>query len=140
GRRNGRRQCGVEYAFDAKAQMCDISSQWVDDGGNAGICCTNDRQALLDGAQPRLLQMLIGTGRNSKPAIIGQVDDPARTIVMRGNGIWKNRLIADQRQRAWRAGNLHRTPKRARDESALNLGELLQAEPFHPVLEWQVFA
>src|SRR5262245_12019120 len=32
--RNGRRQCRIKHAFDAETKTCDISSQWIDDGGN----------------------------------------------------------------------------------------------------------
>src|ERR1700694_510077 len=84
--------------------------------------------------------MLVGTGRDSKPAVIGQVDDPARTVVARRNAIGKDRLVTDQRQRARSIWYLHRVAARARNKSALNLGELHEAEPFHPVLERKIFA
>ena len=83
GRRDGGRQAGIQHAFEPETEPCDDPSHRIDHGGNAGICGTNQRQPLLDRAQARLLQMLIGTGGNSKPAVIGQVDDPARTVVAR---------------------------------------------------------
>ena len=79
-----------------RPSSCDNTSHRIDHGGNAGIGSTHHRQSLLDRAQPHLLQMLIGAGRDSEPAVIGQVDDPARAIVARGNVAGKDRLVADQ--------------------------------------------
>ena len=50
GRRNCRRQARIEYAFDAETQPGDDSPYGIDDGRNARICGSDQRQALLDGA------------------------------------------------------------------------------------------
>src|SRR5207237_1252589 len=62
----------------------------------AAVCGANARQSLLDRPQPCLLQMLVGTSRDAKPAVIGQIDDPARSVVVRGNVGGKNRFVTDQ--------------------------------------------
>ena len=96
-RRQSGRQTGIQYAFEAKAELRDNTSRRINNRGNAGVSCANQRQAFLDGAQARLLQMLIGAGRDSEPAVIGQVNDPAGAIVARRNIAGKNRLVANQR-------------------------------------------
>src|SRR3954467_12237073 len=53
-------QAGIQYTFNAEIEPCDNSPRRIDDRGNAGVGGTNHRQAFLDRAQPRLLQMLIG--------------------------------------------------------------------------------
>src|ERR1700692_1857409 len=60
GRRNCSRQARIQYAFDAEAEPCDDPSHRIAHGGNARVRCTNHRQSLLDRAQPRLLQVLVG--------------------------------------------------------------------------------
>src|SRR6516165_8564496 len=62
GRGASRRQIGVEHAFNAEAEPRDNSSQRIDHRRDAGVCGAHKGQALLDGAHPRLLKMLIGTG------------------------------------------------------------------------------
>src|SRR5712675_1760828 len=63
---NGRRDCSgqarIQYTFDAEAEPRDDSSHRIDHGRDAGVRRTNHRQALLDRAQPRLLQVLVGAG------------------------------------------------------------------------------
>ena len=101
-RRNRRRQAGIQDAFDAEAELRDDSPHRIDHGGNAGVGGADHRQAFLDRAQSRLLQMLIGAGRDSEPAVVGQVDDPARHDRRVRRYCRENRLIANQRQRARR--------------------------------------
>ena len=96
GRRNRRWQAGIQHAFDAETEPCDKPSHGINDRGDAGVRGTNHRQALLDRAQPRLLQMLVGAGRDSKPAVIGQIDDPARTVFARCNVAGKDCFITNQ--------------------------------------------
>jgi hypothetical protein len=78
---NGRRQAGIQHAFEPETQPRDRPSQRINHRRYAGVCRTNHRQPLFDRAQARLLQVLIGAGRNAKPAVIGKVDDPARTVI-----------------------------------------------------------
>ena len=61
-RRDRRRQAGIQYAFDAEAELCGNPSHRIDNGGNTRIRSANHRQPFFDRAQPRLLQMLIGAG------------------------------------------------------------------------------
>ncbi len=57
----------------------------------------NQRQSEFDGAHPRLLEMLVGTGRDPEPAVIGEIDDPARPFAASRNVAGKDRLVADER-------------------------------------------
>src|SRR5664279_5807323 len=83
--------------------------------------------------------MLIGTRRNSKPAVIGQVDDPSRPVIGRPGNRRKDSLVTNEGERARYVRNLQGVPDGARDETALLLGQLLEAQSFHIILEWQIF-
>jgi hypothetical protein len=63
---------------------------------DAGIGCAHQRQALLDGAQARLLQMLVGTAADSEPAVIGQIEQPARSLAACRRFLGKDHLVAKQ--------------------------------------------
>ena len=99
-RRQRRRQAGVEHIFDAERQPCDIAAIGADHRRNASVGGADHRQALLDGAQPRLRQMLIGASCLAEPAVIGKIEQqagaPRVMRALRGGGLFgKNRLIAD---------------------------------------------
>src|SRR5258708_3774815 len=137
---NGGWQARIKHAFDAETEPRDNPSHWINHRGDAGVRRTNDWQALLDGAQPRLLKMLIRTCRNSEPPVICEVDDPAGPVIACCNATGKDDLIAYQRASRWCARYLHRSAQTACNESALNPGELLETKRFQRVLKWQVFA
>ena len=44
------------------------------------LAARSKRQAYFDRAHARLLEMLIRSGANTEPAVIGDVDDPARPL------------------------------------------------------------
>src|ERR1700739_1774648 len=62
GRRDGRRESGIQHALDAETELRHYSPQRIDHRGYPRVGGTSQRQALLDGAQAGLLQVLIGTG------------------------------------------------------------------------------
>src|SRR5882672_2998083 len=137
---NGGWQARIKHAIDAETELRHNPSHRIDHRRDAGVRGANHRQALLDRAQPRLLEMLIRAGRNSKPAIVWQVAEPARPVIARRDVPGKNNLIADQRQNLWRARYLQRAAGIARNETALNPGELFEPKPLHPILQRQIFA
>ena len=59
---NGGWQARIKHAFDAETELRNNPSYRVDHRGDAGVRGTNHRQALLDSAQPRLLEMLMRSG------------------------------------------------------------------------------
>ena len=124
----------------AKNLNSDFFYQRINDRGDAGIGGAHERQAFLDGADARLLQMLIGTGAVSEPAVIGDVDDPAGPLAARHNITRKNDLVADQRQRNRRAWYSDRPAPIAGKETAALLGELLKTEMREDPFERQIFA
>ena len=79
-------------------RLASDASMRVDDGGNPCIGGTNQRQPLLDGAQTRLVQMLVGSGRGAEPGVVCQVQQPARPASVARHALGKYRFIADQRR------------------------------------------
>ena len=107
--------------------------------------------------------MLVRTGARAKPAVIGEVEQPAGAlpgsdhgwpaeisadvaikpsllVAARNRVAGKNDLVTDQRQeiRRSRRGLIAATV--AGDESAAHLGELDETEPLEQILKRQVFA
>jgi len=58
---NGGWQARIKHALDAETEMRDNPPYRIDYCRDARVRGANHWQALLDGAQPRLLQMLVGT-------------------------------------------------------------------------------
>ena len=67
----------------------------VDHGADPGIGDADHRQAFLDGAELGRRQMLIGPGRQSKPAIIGQIEQPFGPLGRVRHLPGKNNFVAD---------------------------------------------
>ena len=82
----------------------------------------------------------IGPGADAEPAIVRDVDEPARPLPGWHRGVGKDGLVAYQRQHFWRAGYVHRAPAITRQKSADDLCELHQPDPFKQPLERQVLA
>src|SRR5262249_4615405 len=91
-------------------------------------------------AHARLLKMLVWPAADAEPAVVGDVDEPARTLAARYRLTGKDDLVADQRQDARSARYVQRAPSLARNEAADHLGQLAQAQMLEPILERQVFA
>src|ERR1700691_695672 len=84
--------------------------------------------------------MLIRTCRNTEPAVVGHVDDPARPLARRHDFACKNDLIADERQRQRSARDGDEPVAIAGEEAAALPRQLLEAEPLEKMLERQIFA
>ncbi len=84
--------------------------------------------------------MLVRSGGDPEPAVVGHVDDPAWPFARRHDFARENDLITDQRQRNRRARNGDKPVAVAGEKSTALLGQLLQAEPFENVFERQIFA
>ncbi len=84
--------------------------------------------------------MLIRSGGDAEPAVIGHIDDPARPFAGRREFAGENDLVANQRQRERSAGNGDEPVPVAGEKSAALFGQLLQAKPFEERLERQIFA
>ena len=61
-RRDGGRQVGIQYTFDAETEPSNNPPHGINDCGDSGVGCTNHGQSLLDRADACLLQVLIGPG------------------------------------------------------------------------------
>src|ERR1700737_3867745 len=84
--------------------------------------------------------MLIGTGADAEPAVIGDIDDPTRPLAALHDIARKNDLVADQRQRNRRAWYGDRPAPLSGNESAALLGELLKTQAPEHAFERQIFA
>src|SRR5258708_11016603 len=84
--------------------------------------------------------MLIGTAAVAEPAVICDIDDPARALAARHHVARKNDLVADQRQRNRRAWYSDRPAPIAGKETAALLGELLKTKAPEDSFERQIFA
>ena len=71
--------------------------------------------------------MLIGTTADAEPAVVGEIEQPARPFVVRYGFAGKDDLVAEERQHPRRAGHRHGAAPLAGDEAARQLGELHQA-------------
>src|ERR1700722_6154332 len=112
----------------------------MDHRADSGVRRANQRQAFFDRAYARLLEMLIGAARNAEPAVIGDIDDPARPRLFGHHLARKDDLVADQGQRRRRAGHSDWPATIAGEKTAALFGELLEAETFEEVLERKIFA
>src|SRR6516165_12313253 len=119
------RQWCVQHAFTGERQRADDASDRIDHGRDPGIGGARQRQTLLDRGHARLLQMLVRSAGISKPAVIGDIDDPARPLVRRLQFARKNYLITDERQRAWRARRGDKAMSVAGKKPAALLGQRL---------------
>ena len=103
--RSGRRwsaRAGAAAANRARlprqGQRANDAAERIDHRRDAGIGGAHQRQAFLDRAHARLLQMLIGPGAAAEPAVIGDVEQPAGPLAARHGLAGKHDLVADQRQ------------------------------------------
>src|SRR4029077_20455070 len=108
----------------------------------------------------RLLKVLVGTGTRAKPSVIGEVQEPTGSLAAASDErpgeiaadvpiepagpfavghriVWKNDLVADERQKNGRDRHGLIVAVVARDEPAAPLGELLGAEPLQQILKRQ---
>ena len=102
-RRKSRRKAAVHHAGAAERQARYNAPIGIDNRGNAGVCCPNERQPFLDSADPRLKEMLIGPGRFAVPRVVGDVNQPAGARAGRDHRSGKDDLVADQRTGTRRA-------------------------------------
>ena len=96
----------------------------------------------MNRGDPRLLQMLVRAAGNSKPAVVGDVDDPARpqadTFLGGAQFAGEDNFIADERQRVWRSWYGDAAMPVAGEKSAALLGQRLQANALEEFLERQI--
>src|SRR4030095_10119119 len=97
-------------------------------------------QALLDGANLRLVKMLVGACARSEPRIVGEVEQPARSRSRLGDLLREDDLVADERRHWRRARDRQESRLLPHVESAAHVGELHHAETFEKVLAGQIFA
>ena len=99
------------HAFLAETDLGENAPVRIDHRRDAGIGGADDRQALLDGADSRLMKVLIGTRAGSEPGVVGDVEQPARPAPLLGDIVGKDDLVADQRacRRRARDGEESRT-------------------------------
>src|SRR6185503_1934262 len=97
-------------------------------------------QSFGDRKDARLLEMLIRPGADSEPAIVRDIDHPARPLAGRHCGTRKDRLVTDQRQHFWCAENVHRTSAITRKKTTDYFRQLHNSQPLEHTLERQVFA
>jgi len=100
----------------------------VDHRGDAGVRCADHRDSLLDGAQPRRGEMLVGSGAVSEPGIVGDRQQQARARPGGDDPTGKDDLVADQRAEARQAGDLEGGRARAGAEVETALGQLREPE------------
>ena len=103
---------------DPERQRRDDAAERIDHRGNAGIGRAHQRQAFAIAQHARLLEMLVGPGADAEPAVIGQIDQPARPLAARHRCAGEDRFVADQRQHLRRARHVHGAPAVAGDKSA----------------------
>ena len=120
--------------------MTQNAAQRIDDCGDAGVCCPYQREPLLDGTQTRLLEVLVRAAAEPEPAVIGQVEQPARALARHSDFVREDDFIAKQRESRRRTRNLHRMPHLAGNEPAGDLRELHQTDPFEQTLKRQVLS
>src|SRR5262245_8784182 len=84
--------------------------------------------------------MLVRPGTNSEPAIVRNIDHPARPLAGRHRGSGKDRFVTDQWQHFWRAGNVHWASAITGEKAADYLGQLHQTQPLEQLLERQILA
>src|SRR5262252_266993 len=163
GARGGLRQWRIEHALGPERQRFDDAPERIDHRGNSAIGRPHQRKPLFDGAYSRLLEVLVGACTGAEPSIIGQVEEPAGPFHAPGHGrpveitadmavepalaftarhrvAGKNDFITDQRQKIRCSWRRLIAPLVSGDESAADLGELLQTEPLEQLLKRQVFA
>ena len=71
----------------------------VDGGGNTVVRGAHERQALLDRAHPRLVQVLARPGGIAEPAIVGEVEHERRPLGALHDLAREDGLVADERRR-----------------------------------------
>src|SRR6187431_1352030 len=84
------------------------------------------------------MEVLIRTGARSKPRVVGDVEQPARSRRALGHVIRKNDLVADERACRRRSGDGEKPRAGTCAEAAAHTGKLYDAEAFHEVLERKV--
>src|SRR5439155_8646537 len=99
-----------------------------------GIGGAHQRQTLLDRAYARLLQVLVWPGAVAEPAVIGEIDEPARPLARRHRLAGQHDLVADKRQEGGRAGHGDWLARGARNMTAAHFRELHQPEAFEKIL------
>ena len=86
------RNIDVQRPDGIQRQTVDDTAIAVDRCGNAVVRSAHERQARLDGAELRLPEMLIGSGRVAEPGIVGDVDEQPRIRARRARDAGKDRL------------------------------------------------
>src|SRR4029450_13950284 len=93
-----------------------------------------------DGANLRLMKMLIGAGARSEPRIVGDVEQPARMCSRVGNLMREDDLVTDERRRRRCVGNGQESRALPLAEAAAHVSELHHAETFEKDLEGEILA
>src|SRR6266853_5712386 len=90
------RQGRIQHSIMAKRKGCNNPPKRIDDCGNPTVGGANQWQSLLDSANPGLLEMLVGTGADPKPSVVGQIQEPAGPLSIWNRFAGKNSFVADE--------------------------------------------
>src|ERR1700730_10674048 len=155
---NALRQRGIKHPLYAERQRRNDASQWIHNRRDARIRGPHQRQPFLDGSHPGLLEMLLRSGAEPEPAVIGEIEHPGRPLgTARHEGptniaaevlvcpprslgarhriAWKDDLVAHQRQEVRRARDALIWTSIAGNEPAPELRELPQSQTFQNALK-----
>src|SRR5438045_7684631 len=88
------RQGCIENSFGAERQRAKYPADRIDHGRNPGIGGAHQRQSFLDGADARLLQVLVGARALAEPSVIGEIEEPASPLAARYRIAGKHDLVA----------------------------------------------
>src|SRR6516162_10924154 len=96
GRQRGRKG-EVEDVFHPERRGFEDAAERVDNCRNASIGGPHKREALLNGAQPGLCQVLVRAWTGAEPAVIGEVEHPGGALACRHDFTGEDDLVAQQR-------------------------------------------
>ena len=157
-RRDWLRKRPVEHGLDTERERFDDAPQRINHRRDPGVCGPHQWKALLDRPHPSLLEVLMGTGACTEPAVIGEVEKPTRPLAAAADErpvdvaayviikpadsntaryriAGKDDLVAHQRHEHRRPGNTLIAAAVARNKPAAHLGELHQADPLEQGLK-----
>src|ERR1700751_2293815 len=84
--------------------------------------------------------MLVRSAEIAEPAVIGDIDDPARPLLAGAQFARKDYLITDERQRTRRARHGDKAMSVPGKKPAALLGQRLQADALQEIFERQIFS
>ena len=136
------RQRRIEHAFGAERQRAHDPPERIDHRGDAGIGGAHQRQAFLDRAHARLLQVLVGPVlMPNQPSLVRLSIQPGRSPAGTASP-GKIDLVADQRQEcAARRGNADRLARRSPGmKPPRTLVSCISPRLLEEILKRQIFA